>query len=91
MTTQCCFISPYLCFKQIDIFLNSVKKGIQILFKHVHIFIGRFIVYYVKTYSLREDLFNHIKHGRSCFKKMLTHKCSESVQTGLQTLDGTNI
>ena len=53
------FHNPHLCLKKIIFFLNSVenKNSVSIFF---HIFMGQFIVYFIKKYSLQEDIFNHI-------------------------------
>ena len=82
MTTQCCFMPLHLHFKKIDIFSELLKKNDQHFF---HIFMGRFIVYYLKTfqpYITCQALFQLI------FDKI---KCPKTVQRGLLNLKGSKI
>ena len=53
--TQFGLTHPHISFKKTDIFSELFGKT---FFYFVHIFMDRFIVYHIKTYSLLEDHFN---------------------------------
>ena len=49
--------------KRLIFFLEFCENNVLKMF---HIFMGLFIVYYIKTYSLQEDLSNHIPDVKWC-------------------------
>ena len=78
---QCGFTHLHLCLKKTDMFCWTLW-GKKKFFKFVHISMDRFIAYYIKTYSLQEDLSNNIKHVRPCFNLFWQKKCSETIWRG---------
>ena len=87
MTTQWSFMPLRLCFKKTDIFCEFSEK---IAFKTFHIFMTQFIVYYIKTYSIQEDLSEHIYNMPGAVSiYFLTTKCPGTVWRGCLHLKGT--
>ena len=79
MTTQCCFTHLHLkmlCFKKIDFFPELSEEKV---FKIVHIFIARFIAYYIKLIPYRRSFQPYNQPGR--FNLFFDpQKCPETIE-----------